>query len=64
MVEGPIEKVANKEIAIAVQAIKSRKEAGPFEVCVEMISASREKGINVIVEFCQSFLDVRKLNAG
>ena len=44
-------------MVIAIKVMKTRKEAGPFEVCAEMISASGEVGVSVMVELCQCVLD-------
>ena len=57
MVEGPIKNVTREEIAIAIKVIKPGKAAGPSEVCAEMISASGDVGIRVMVELCQRILD-------
>ena len=43
----------------ALGKMKAVKAAGPSEVCVEMIAASEEIGIDVMVELCQSVLDGR-----
>ena len=42
MVEGRIRNVACEEVAIAIKVVKPGKAARPFEVCSEMISASRK----------------------
>ena len=57
MVEGPIKNVICEEMAIAIKVMKPGKAAGPSEVCAEMISASGEVGVSVIVELCQRMLD-------
>ena len=57
MVEGPIKNVTREEMAIAIKVMKPGKTAGPSEVCAEMISASGEVGVSVIVELCQRVLD-------
>ena len=44
-------------MAIAKKVMKPGKVAGPFEICAEMISASGEVGISVIMELCQLVLD-------
>ena len=41
--------------------IKIGKAAGPSEVCAEMISASKEVGVSVMVELCQCVLDGKGL---
>ena len=53
MVEGHIKNVTREEEAIAIKVMKPGKVAGPSEVCAEMISASEEVGVGVMVEFCQ-----------
>ena len=59
VVEGPVEKVVRKEIVEAIQSMKSRKATGPSEVSVEMIFASGEIGVKVMMELCQRVLDGR-----
>ena len=59
MVEGPVERVSREEVVKALGKMKAGKAAGPSEVCVEMIAASEEIGIDVMVELCQSVLDGR-----
>ena len=61
MVEGPINNVTCKEMAIAIKVIKPGKGAGRSEVCAEMISASGEVGISVMVELCQRMLDGNRM---
>ena len=43
----------------AMGEMKVGKAAGPSEVSVEMIAASGEIGIGVMVELCQGVLDER-----
>ena len=57
MIEGPIKNVTREETAIAIKVIKPGKAAGPSEVCAEMISASGEVGVSVMVGLCQRWLD-------
>ena len=57
LVEGPVEKVAHDEIVEAIQSMKSRKVTGTSEVSVEMIVASGEIGVKVMMELCQRVLD-------
>ena len=57
MVEGPIKNVTRKEMVIAIKVMKLGKAAGPSEVCAEMISASGEAGVSVMVELCQRVSD-------
>ena len=56
MVEGPIKNVTREKMSIAIKVMKPGKTAGPSEVCAEMISASGEVGVSVIVELCQRVL--------
>ena len=49
-VEGIIENATRKEMVIAIKAIKPGKTAGPFAICAEMMSASGELGINVMMK--------------
>ena len=44
-------------MAVAIKVMKPGKAAGPSEVCAEMISASGEVGIGVMMELCQRELD-------
>ena len=57
MVEGPFKNVTCKEMALIIKVIKPEKAAGPSELCAEMISASGEVGVSVMVEICQRVLD-------
>ena len=41
--------------------MKPEKAAGPSKVCAEMISASGEVGVNVMVELCQRMLDGKEM---
>ena len=59
LVEGPVEKVARNETVEAMQKMKSGKATGPSEVSLEMIVASGEIGVKVIMELCQRVLDGR-----
>ena len=59
LVEEPVEKVARNKIVEAIQSMKSRKATGPSEVSVQMIVASGEIGVKVMMELCQSVLDDR-----
>ena len=44
-------------MAMAIKVMKSGKAAGPSKVCSEIMSASKEVGINVMVELCQRVLN-------
>ena len=59
LVEGPVEKVVRNEIVEAIQSMKSGKATGTSEVSVEMIFASGEIGVKVMMELCQRVLDGR-----
>ena len=60
LVEGPVKRVSREEVVLkAIREMKARKAAGPSEVSVEMIAASGEIGIGVMVELCQGVLDGR-----
>ena len=61
LVEGPVEKAACNEIVEAIQSIKSGKATGPSEVSLEMIVASGEIGVKVMMELCQRVLDGWKM---
>ena len=59
LVEGPVEMVIREEVVKALGKIKAGKAARLPEVNVEMIAASGEIGIDVMVELCQNVLDGR-----
>ena len=59
VVKGPVEKVARNEIIEAMQKMESKKATEPFKVSVEMIVASGEIGVKVMMEPCQRVLDRR-----
>ena len=59
VVERPVEKVARNEIVEAMQKMKSGKATGPSQVSAEMIIASGEIGLKVMMELCQRVLDRR-----
>ena len=61
MVEGPIKKVTREEMATAIKVMEPGKAAGPSEVCAEMISASGEVGVSVMVELCQCVLNGKRI---
>ena len=61
MEEGLIKNVTRKEMAMAIKVMKPGKAARPSEVCEEMISASGEVGVSVMVELCQRVLDGKKM---
>ena len=57
MIKGPIKKVTHKKMMTAIKVMKPGKAAGPSEVCAEILSASGEVGVNVMVELCQHVFD-------
>ena len=57
LVEGPVEKMVRDEIVEAIQNMKSGKATEPSEVSVEMIVASGEIGVKVMMELCHRVLD-------
>ena len=59
LAEGPVEKVVRNEIVEAIQSMKSGKATGTSEVSVEMIFASGEIGVEVMMGLCQRVLDGR-----
>ena len=61
VVEGSVEKVACNEIVKAMQNIKSGKASGLSEISVEMIVASGEIRVKVMMKLCQHVLDGRKM---
>ena len=50
LVEGPVERVSQEEVVKALGKMKAGKAAGPSEVSAEIIAASGEIGIDVMVE--------------
>ena len=58
-VEGSVERVSREEVVKVIREMKVGKAAGPLEVSVEMIAASWEIRIGVMVELCQGVLDGR-----
>ena len=64
LVEGPVEKVVRNDIVEAIQSMKSGKATGTSEVSVEMIVASGEIGVKVMMELCQSVLNGRGMPDG
>ena len=61
MVEGRIEKITHKEMAIAIKSMIPGKTDGPSEVWAEMISASGEVGIGVMMELYKHMLDGKEM---
>ena len=56
-VDRPIENVMREEIMETFKYLKIEKASGPTEVYAEMISASGNVGIRVLMEFCHRILD-------
>ena len=52
-----MEKAARNKVVKAMQKMKSGKATGPSEVSVEMIVASGEIGVKMMMELCQRVLD-------
>ena len=59
VVERPVEKVARSKIVKAMQKMKSGKATEPPEVSVEMIVASDDIGVKVVIKLSQRVLDGR-----
>ena len=59
LVEGPVEKVARNEMVEAIQSMKSGKATEPSEVSVEMIVASGEIGIKMMMKLSHRVFDGR-----
>ena len=56
-VEGKIERVMREEIMEALKHLKIGKAPGPTEVYEEMILASEDVGMRVLMELCQRKID-------
>ena len=61
VIERLVEKVARNEIVQAMQKMISGKATAPSEVSVEMIVASGEIGVKVMIELCQRVLVGRRI---
>ena len=59
LVEGTVERVSREEVVKAIREMKVGKAAGPSKVCFELIAASGEIRIGVMMELCQGVLDGR-----
>ena len=55
--EGAVERVSREEVVKAIREMKAGWAAAPSEVSVEMIFASGEIGIDVMMKLCQDVLD-------
>ena len=53
-VKGPVVCVSNKDVLQTLNEMKTGKAAGPSEVSLEMIAASRRVEIQVQTEICHS----------
>ena len=53
----PVEKEPRNKFVEAMQKMKSGKATGPSEVSVEIIVASGNIGVKVMMELCQRVLD-------
>ena len=62
LVEGPVEKVDRNEIMEAMQSMKLGKATGTSEISVEMIVASGDIGVKVMMKLCQRVLDGRGMS--
>ena len=51
-VEGQIERVMREEIMEAMKYLNVGKVSGPFQLYAEMIPASGDNGIRVLMELC------------
>jgi len=56
MIEGPVERITQDEVVKAIGSMKTRKAPGSSEVSTEMVIASGETGIRVLMELCQRVL--------
>ena len=61
MLEGPIERVMREEIMEAFKYLKIGKAPGPTEVYAEMILASGDVVIRVLMELCHRILDEKRM---
>ena len=57
LVEGLVERVSREEMVRAIREMKVGKVAGPLQVSVEMIAASGEIGIGVMVEHAMKIVE-------
>ena len=62
-VDGPTERVVREEIMEAFKYLKIGKASGPSEVYAEMILASGDVGIRVLMKPCQRILDEKGMPA-
>ena len=58
-----IERVMREEIMEAFKHLMIGKARGPSEVYIEMILASEDVGIRVLMELCQRILDGKGMSA-
>ena len=59
MVKDPVKEVSLEEITSAIKKMKLEKASGLSEVSMEMINASGNVGIDVMIKPCQRVLDVK-----
>ena len=59
VIEGPVQKVTRTEIVEVMQKMISGKATGPSEVSLEIIVASGETVVKVMMGLCQRVLDGR-----
>jgi len=50
IIKGPVERKTRDETVKAIEGMKTRKAPGPSEVSTEMVIASGETGIRVLME--------------
>ena len=55
VIEGRMEKITRKEIVKVIQKRKSEMATGPSEVSVEIIVASGEIGVKVMMDLCSAY---------
>lgn len=56
-----MEWVSREKIGMAMRKMKTGKAAGPSGVCAELIIASGELGIEIMLKLCQSVLDGKRI---
>ena len=62
-VQGQIERVLTEEILDALKHLRIGKTSGPSDVYAEMILASGDIGIRVLMEISQRYLDEKGMSA-
>jgi len=61
IIEGPVERISHNEIVKSIESMKTSKAPGPSEVNTEMVIASGDTGIRVLMELCQRVLDGKEM---